>query len=312
MAHPQNRLLSGRFALLILAVVTLALVYLLLHGALADEGSRGVKAWWVGLCSVTIFNVCCWCVSANALARRRDAIDPVLYRFQRRQLILSAVYVLGCGFRSVLPRADVQRIGLFDSWLSSVMVGRSVATLAEVCFVIQWALLLNLLARDAESRFGVVISWIIVPLIVIAEACSWYAVLTTCYLGNAIEESIWTLVAILVIGSCMAIWSRCRAGFKPLLAVAIVFGVCYVAFMCLVDVPMYLSRWLEDEGAGRQYLTLAKGVHDAWAQRSVTFDWEQWRTEIPWMSLYFSVAVWFSIALIRAPWVASKPQFVPA
>ena len=45
-------------------------------------------------------------------------------------LLLSAAYVFGCAFRSVLPRADVQRICLFDAWLSSVFVGRTVATVA--------------------------------------------------------------------------------------------------------------------------------------------------------------------------------------
>ena len=47
-------------------------------------------------------------------------------------LLLCAAYVFGCAFRSLLPRADVQRICLFDTWLSSVAVGRSVATVAEV------------------------------------------------------------------------------------------------------------------------------------------------------------------------------------
>src|ERR1700758_1841160 len=57
-------------------------------------------------------------------------------------LLLCAAYVFGCAFRSVLPRADVQRICLFDHWTSSVFVGRSVATVAEVCFVAQWAIIL--------------------------------------------------------------------------------------------------------------------------------------------------------------------------
>ena len=40
-------------------------------------------------------------------------------------LFLCAAYVFGCAFRSFLPRADVQRICLFDTWLSSVVIGRS-------------------------------------------------------------------------------------------------------------------------------------------------------------------------------------------
>jgi hypothetical protein len=53
-------------------------------------------------------------------------------------VLLCGAYVFGCAFRSFLPRADVQRICLFDTWLSSVIVGRSVATVAEVCFAAQW------------------------------------------------------------------------------------------------------------------------------------------------------------------------------
>jgi hypothetical protein len=33
----------------------------------------------------------------------------------------------------------------------------------------------------------------------------------------------------------------------------------------------------------------------------VSHRWEDWKNEIAWMSLYFSVAVWLSIALIHAP-----------
>ena len=63
---------------------------------------------------------------------------------------------------------------------------------------------------------------------------------------------------------------------------------------------MYVSRWLEDTANGREYLSLAQGLDDVWSRRVVTFAWEEWRTEIPWMSLYFSVGVWCSIALVHA------------
>src|SRR5262249_15669192 len=197
-----------------------------------------------------------------------------------------------------------------DSWMSSVMVGRSVATVAELCFMAQWALLLNLMAKNAESRFGVVVSWLIVPLIGVAEVCSWYAVVTTCYLGNAIEESICTLPAVLLMVGSVLLWSRCAVRCRPFLATALALGIAYVAFMCLVDVPMYVSRWLADEATGRQYLTFSQGLQDVWTRRLVTFEWEQWRTEIPWMSLYFSVAVWTSIPLVPTPRFVPQPQLI--
>ena len=74
-------------------------------------------------------------------------LSPEVYASRRLQLLLSAGYVFGCAFRSALPVYDVPRIALFDVWLSSVIVGRSVATFAELCFVAQWALLLREIAQ---------------------------------------------------------------------------------------------------------------------------------------------------------------------
>src|SRR5258707_1791810 len=114
-------------------------------------------------------------------------------------LFLCAAYVFGCAFRSFLPRADVQRICLFDTWLSSVVVGRTVATVAEVCFVLQWAIILHQLGTMTGAETTLTAAWIIVPLILIAECFSWYGVLTTHYLHNAIENSLWA-VAFFVVG----------------------------------------------------------------------------------------------------------------
>jgi hypothetical protein len=270
--------------------------------------SSGVLAWWTFLCAVSILNLLGWRLSASALARRRATAEPAVYRLQQWLLFLSAVYVLGCGFRAALPRADVQRFGLFDSWVSSVLVGRSVATVAEICFVAQWALVLRKNARDAEGRFALAVSWLLVPLIAVAEVCSWYAVLSTCYLGNVLEESLWALSATLLILACLGLLPWCSRRLRPYMAVALGVGAVYVLFMCTVDIPMYVSRWLADEAQGRQYLSLAQGLQDVWSRRVVTFEWEAWGTEIPWMSLYFSVAVWLSIGLVHVPRLATAPS----
>src|SRR4029450_5797850 len=154
-------------------------------------------------------------------------------------LLLCAAYVFGCAFRSVLPRADVQRICLFDTWLSSVLVGRSVATVAEVCFIVQWAIILQQIGAITGSDAVLNVAWIIVPLILIAECFSWYAVLTTNFLHNAIENSLWAVAFFLVgVGLC-----RLLAGFQGpvriVLVVSIAGIVAYLAFLMTVDVPMY-------------------------------------------------------------------------
>jgi hypothetical protein len=263
--------------------------------------SVGVLSWWSLLCAVGALNILAWSLSAAALGRRNTAMSGEAYRMRRLQLILSGVYVFGCAFRSAFPVYDVPRICLFDHWLSSVIVGRSVATVAELCFVAQWALMLNEISRATRSMVGKVASLAVVPLIAIAETCSWYSVLTTSNLGHVAEESIWGLSVALLVASVLAIYPRCAPSRRPVLAAWSVAGMAYVAFMFCVDVPMYWTRWIADEAIGRQYMSIAQGVLDVSTRHVVSYRWADWKNEIAWMSLYFSVAVWISISLIHSP-----------
>jgi hypothetical protein len=274
--------------------------------------SNAVFSWWALLCTVSALNVLAWFASAAVLQRRQPVLTPEVYAMRRLQLLLSAGYVLGCGFRSVLPVYDVPRLCLFDTWLSSVVVGRSVATFAELCFATQWALMLNEASRRIGSSFGKTSAFVMVPLIAVAEVCSWYSVLTTSNLGHVMEETIWALCAALMVASLVAIWPRCSARLRPLLALWCVAGVGYVAFMFMVDVPMYLGRWLADEANGRAYLSLAQGLLDVSSRWVVSHRWEDWHSEVTWMTLYFSCAVWLSIALVHAPAPARRDDDTPA
>jgi hypothetical protein len=77
-------------------------------------------------------------------------------------------------------------------------------------------------------------------------------------------------------------------------------GAVYVGFMFLVDVPMYWSRSRADRASGRRYLSITQGVVDVWRHRVVSYRWEDWKTEVPWMSLYFTLGVWSSVSLVYA------------
>jgi hypothetical protein len=195
----------------------------------------------------------------------------------------------------------VQRICLFDSWLSSVIVGRSVATVAELCFVTQWALLMREISQVTQSKPGRLAALAVLPLIAVAETCSWYSVLTTSNIGHVIEESLWGISAAMLVASLLSLWPRSSARLRPLVLAMCLTGTAYVAFMFLVDVPMYWSRWLADEASGRHYLSLSQGVLDTSGRWVVSQQWQTWKSEVLWMSSYFSIAVWLSIAFIHTP-----------
>ena len=254
-------------------------------------------AWWWGLLGlVSGANIAVWFLLYRYLQEpRTDGLGSA--SDLQLMLFLSAAYVSGCAFRSFLPRADVQRICLFDTWLSSVTVGRSVATVAEICFAAQWAIILHQLGTMTGADTTLSAAWVIVPLILIAECFSWYAVLTKNYLGNAIENSIWAVSFFIVaIGLCRLL-PEFEGRIGVFLVIAIIGVAGYLVFLATIDVPMYLTRWQAERADRIGPLTPLEGLRDASFRWVVTHDIAQWKDEIAWMSLYFSAAVWASLAL---------------
>lgn len=215
---------------------------------------------------------------------------------------LSLVYVLGCAFRSALPMVDVPRLCLHDTPVSTIFVGRSVATAAEMAFAAQWALLLREAGAVRAARA-------VMPLIGAAEILSWLAVLTTNNLFHAAENSLWTLTAAVAMVFLTTRWTRVGERGKAFTAAALACGVGYLVFMVSVDVPMYLARWRQDTLSSQVYLPLGEGLRQILAPCVVERSWAVWREDALWLTLYFTVGVWISIALAHVP--IEKPRAGP-
>lgn len=261
-----------------------------------------VAIWWIFLVSASVVNIAFWSWT-RVFAYRQHSISRFFRLWSDRQNMIwfSGLYVFGCAFRSVFPRADVQRICLFDTWFSSVLVGRTVATIAELAFIVQWMIVLRFISDQTSARTAHRVSQWILPLIFVAEGFSWYAVITTHYLGNVVEESLWAITYALI---GIALWDLLKklSGALRLSAYFSLFGcLCYVAFMAGVDVPMYVHRMIEDWHTNKPHLGLFEGLADLNSRWVVTQDIRDWKTEIPWQTLYFSFAVLVSIALCYVP-----------
>lgn len=313
-------------------------------------------AWWIFLATVSFANVRLllgiWGRNLFPGVVSGEAQRNAQYR--RELLLCSAAYVGGCFVRSLWPRIDVERICFFDSFLSVTFVGRLLATVAELSFSRQLALVLGRLTDDLRSdeiarlntrlapawmtNTSSLVARLIVPLIAVAQTCCWCGVTTTRQIWHGVEESIWALTvaamtpcAMLVAHQCWSVQQHpdmleeedqnymvvhgggcgvvgmplaCKnyfslanglnRGIKFGLAFA-VFGPAFVAFMVYVDVPMYIARWRADELRGGKYLTLRDGIIDTLSCKEVSRDWSVWREDVPWMSAYFSICVWFSV-----------------
>ena len=252
--------------------------------------------WWIVLCAAVVVNAIGWAVSAGILRGAAAGLGPEAYELRRRLLWLSAVYVGGCGFRSLLPMVDVPRICLHETPVSMIFVGRSVATVAELAFAAQWTLLLRETSRG-DDLVGIV-GRLILPVIVVAEIASWSAVLLSNYLLHALENVLWTFMAAMVMAAFWALHGRMGESGRRFLQLAALCGGGYLVFMILFDVPMYVDRWLAGVA---EPTTLAEGLRETLAPCVIEHRWSAWRDDVPWLSLYFTIAVWISIVLPHAP-----------
>jgi hypothetical protein len=246
--------------------------------------------WWAGLCGASLLNVGMWLVAA------RIELPDTHYRSW--QLVLSGVYVTACAFRSLFPRVDLERLCLWNTRLSAIFIGRSVATLAEMCFAIQCALFLSKLSEITGLIYLEMLASCIVPVIVVAQLLCWYAVLSLNHFGHVCEELLWTFMFALVAAGFAGCWPHTVGALRIVVAVGIACCGGAALLISLIDVPMYLSRWHRHRRAERPYLTLVGGLQDTFRRRHSTRNWLVWRCEVPWMTLYFSVGVWLSIAMV--------------
>ena len=244
--------------------------------------------WWTALCAAAALNATLWVFSAWKL--RSSGFPREILAARRLLLWLSGLYVLGCGFRSVLPMIDVPRLCLHDPWIARIVVGRSVATVAEVAFAAQWAILLKEAGAVRAARA-------VVPLIACAEVLSWYAVLTQNDLFHALENSVWpftVMIAVLFLGTR---WPYEGERGRATILAAVGAAAAYVAFMVAYVVPMYLARWQPE----RAYLLLGEGLREVSRVCTVERDWAHWWQDALWLTPYFTLCVWMSLALAHAP-----------
>jgi hypothetical protein len=247
--------------------------------------------WWQFLCAVSVVNMLLWSLAAWGLSREADA-----YHF--RQLLLSGLFVATCAFRSILPRVDLQRFCLWDSSLSSVFLGRAVATIAELGFASQCALLLFKLSHSTGASIIRTIGLTVLPIILMAELACWFAVVTRNHIGHAVEELLWSImVALAAVG--LVIYSQQIGGALPLwVVIGLIASAGTIALIVFVDIPHYIACWRTGRRAGLRYLRIRDGLKDAFVRRQVTRASEDWRNEVLWMSFYFSAGVWVSLALV--------------
>ncbi|KAL7550000.1 hypothetical protein ACHAWF_013458 [Thalassiosira exigua] len=263
--------------------------------------------WWVGLSSISLIVIAVWIYSYATLLHQTTSVNDG-HPYQRYHLMLSGVYVFVCVYRSFLPRIDLERYCLWDTFASSIFFGRSTATIAEVAFAGQIALFLYDLGQVHDHPFARCLTIVLVPMIITAQCFCWCDVVTLNHVYHAIEESICAISSLLV-GAEMASLAIYHSDSQPVYALGIIGSILcfsFLGFMVIVDVPMYTKRWREgrikmDRERKLIYMDSFEGAEDVLRTMVVTKSWDVWKEETVWLTGYFSSAVWLSFLLVHMP-----------
>ena len=253
------------------------------------SADRRALRWWRGLCVLAIVNVCAWLV-----AWRLGGSSI----YATAHLYLSGVYVLVCAYRSVFPRVDLERLVVVDSGLSSIFIGRSAATVAEICFGLQLGLLVHQLGGQAGLPWVQNGAWVIPAFTAAAQLFCWHSVLTLNHITQALEEFLWAL-GLAWMAALLAVVALDTSGTVSAIAgIGMAMSIIFVAYVICVDIPMYVRRFRAGKAIGQKYLSVTQGVRDALERRVLNHDWQHWKSDAAWLTPYFSVGVWVSLSLV--------------
>lgn len=252
------------------------------------EWDSDVMSWWIFMSGIGVINITIWLYLV-----KKQGINSWLFA--------GGLYVLGCASRSFFPRSDIDRIVMFDHFFSSIFVGRTIATIAELGFIAQWAIILSFVGERTQNKVIIYTSYIIFPLIFVAEIFSWYAAITTNTIGSVVEESLWGLVFALIAYCVYVSRQNLIDKLKPWSLAAVGGLLLYVAYMFTIDVPFYYAKWQSNLSLGQSFDSLQIGVNNMLTKWQVSRLSKDWHYEFLWQGLYFSFGVWSSLILNLIP-----------
>ena len=214
--------------------------------------------------------------------------------------ILSAIFVIVNSIRAIWIRHDGTRNVLYDNFMSNPLMGRIITTVSEISFVVLIILIMKqIITRgNHNKRLNIPLN-IIFIIIFIAEIFCWSGCLSKNQLWHVLEESSWAISSIILTVVMVIIKiNEKNTHIQNFLIIGIILSIIYQIFMFTVDIPMYFKRtMIRKTKENSKNINLYERFIDM-SKYQVSKKYEDWVQEMPWMTGYFTVGSWISIALI--------------
>lgn len=270
-----------------------------------EEGpDERLYEWHGGMAAISVLNVILLMRALNEKPRARDETNP---GYETTMKVLCVPMVLVCGFRAWFCEDYASRDVWYDSPLNSILLHRCLAMVAELCWIGQASLAFATVGGGLPKnggRYKAAAVWLF-ACIAVAECCSCAGTVTTNRVFFLAEESAWvvgfTVFLPFAIGLARAVPgdSAAWASAKTFARIISLCACVYVPWGWLSDLPSNYEAWQKDKGT-HPYFGLKAGLEDAVHTRHENRTMGAWGHKLLWMTVYFSAAVWSSIALAAA------------
>lgn len=272
--------------------------------------------WWVFMVAINIIQliICFYFVFIirKRLNNQRDT-------YSKWMMIFGVIFTIVAAYRSVFVSRYLTQYAWFDTIANSSLIIRSLALLAEISFAFLFGLYLLNVEKDVpvQSTTGLFYRlmtkgpYFLIIAIILAQFFAYGGLIFKSRLSFAIEESLWSLgfFAILPIAlvQLKRLWPMKSPEFKTLRIVSMVVAIwciIYCTYALVFHLPTeYWAKAFEQMRTNIPELKSGwSAVSDSFYKVNVTHRFSDWGIGFfIWHSSYFTICVWLSLMLMRAP-----------
>ena len=218
-------------------------------------------------------------------------------------LLPARIFFTVSAFRCTFPCRYKGNVVLRDTWLSSILLTRTLATVAEVSWIYQLAWLGFALNPASVLMFCLAVG--MMACVVLAQGCVWIAVLSNTHGLMYWEELGWAAIFMLNTLINAVVVSPPPGSLDGPRRVSWCFGCVYLPYQLLLHIPkLYADRFVECTSTGTARASCPvvswQSARRAACFRAPTTDWQRWGGFVGaiWMVCYWGLLPLWHIYLV--------------
>jgi hypothetical protein len=266
-------------------------------------------------------------------AEKDNKEDQELEGYKKHMSRLAGVYVLISFYRTVFLTTSGNRWVWHDTPFSSVLLGRGLATIAELSFVHQLVACTNFCNKQVHEasvkldnrkapeglhKYTEAVMQAMLPLIGLGELFALCGVLNGDRMWFLFDQSCWLLAFALAAPAFYHVFRASRilskeahvcthsASAETFALLAMILSTVYVLWLVINSLPSWWRRYQWQQDNGVPTMKFGTGFIDALVFRVQTRHWKVWRHTVIYLPAFLTITSWSSILMSFAPRLIPK------